>query len=330
MMTRLKVFAAATGAAAFLWLAAIGCPATAEPQQQPPDYALAQNWASLPKSQTKKVDVFWVYPTVYHGKALNAALDNPEMRQGAAHSLLSQASVFADSANVFAPLYRQATISVLSMDAAAQKRYLGVGLSDVKAAFAYYLSHFNQGRPFILAGHSQGADLLADFARQELNRRALRENMVAAYLIGWSITRDDLKEYPFLRICRSADETGCIVTYNSIAAGYQEKAPTILPGAISVNPLSWRTDGKLVPATKNLGSVIFDQDGKRQNVAHFASAQNVDGGLVVTPASPAPLAHLPFGPGIYHSYDYGLFYENLKANVAQRIKAFEAGRARKK
>ena len=103
--------------------------------------------------------MFWVYPTAYNGKAVVAAVDDAQMRQGAAFSLLSQASVFADSANIFAPLYRQANISVLSMEAAAQKRYLGVGLSDVKAAFAYYLQHLNHGRPFILAGHSQGANL---------------------------------------------------------------------------------------------------------------------------------------------------------------------------
>ena len=153
---------------------------------------------------------------------------------------------------------------------------------------------------------------------------------MAAYLIGWSITRQDLQQYPFLKICRSAGQTGCIVTYNSIAAGFQKKAPTILPGAVSVNPLSWRTDGKLVPASENLGAVIFDADGKRHAIAHFTSARNVDGALVVTPKSSALLTDLPFGPGVYHAYDYNLFYENLKANVARRIKAFAAAGARKK
>ena len=327
MLMRSKVFAAATGAAAF-WLATIYCPALAETRA--PDYARTQNWASLPKTPNKKVDVFWVYSTAYNGKAVVAAIDDAQMRQGAAFSLLSQASVFADSANIFAPLYRQSNVSVLSMEAATQKRYLDVGLSDVKAAFPYYLQHLNHGRPFILAGHSQGANLLTDLARQEPNKPALRGKLVAAYLIGWLITRQDLQQYPFLKICRSAGQTGCIVTYNSIAAGFQKKAPTILPGAVSANPLSWRTDGKLVPASENLGAVIFDADGKRHAIAHFTSARNVDGALVVTPKSSARLTHLPFGPGVYHAYDYNLFYENLKANVARRIKAFATAGARKK
>ena len=289
-----------------------------------PDYARAENWVSLPTAPTQKVDVFWVYPTVYSGKPTIAAVDDTQMRQGAEHSLLTQASVFADSANIFAPLYRQANMSALSMPPAEQQRTLDVGQADVEQAFAYYMKHWNQGRPFILAGHSQGSNLLNVLVKKELADPALRKRMVAAYLIGWSVTEQDLKDYPFLKVCRAARQTGCLVTYNSVAAGHQKKAPTILPGAVSVNPLSWQTDGKLAPASENLGAVFFDDEDRPQTIAHFGSAQNVDGGLVVDPKDPGLLTHLPFGPGVYHAYDYALFYNNLKANVAERISAFRA------
>jgi hypothetical protein len=95
-----------------------------------------------------------------------------------------------------------------------------------------------------------------------------------------------------------------------------------LPPAIPVNPLSWSTGGALAPASENLGAVIFDAQGHRQTLAHFASAQNRDGGLVVAPKDPGILTDLPFGPGVYHAYDYNLFYMNLKANAARRIGAF--------
>ncbi len=290
-----------------------------------PDYALAQDWVSLPKAPQKAVDVFWVYPTVYQGKPVVAAIDSAQMRQGAEFTLLVQASVFEDSANIFAPLYRQTNLSVVSMDRATRERYFSVGREDVEKAFAYYLKNLNHGRPFILAGHSQGAEVLTEIVRKNLDRPELRGKMVAAYIIGWPITRQDLKDYPFLDICRSASQTGCIVTYNSVAAGHQAEAPTILPGAVSVNPLSWSADDGLAPASENLGSVIFDEKGGQQTFAHFTSARNQDGGLVVAPADPRMLPVLPFGPGVYHVYDYNLFYMNLKANAAQRIKAFLAG-----
>lgn len=300
----------------------------APPTREPaPDYALAQDWVSRPKAPQKAVDVFWVYPTVYQGKPVVAPIDSAQMRQGAEFSLLVQASVFEDSANIFAPLYRQTNLSVVSMDRATRERYFSVGWGDVQKAFAYYLKNLNHGRPFILAGHSQGSEALTELVRENLGRPEVRAKMVAAYIIGWSITRQDLKDYPFLKICRAAAQTGCIVTYNSVAAGHQAEAPTLLPGAVPVNPLSWSTDDALAPASENLGSVIFDEKGGRQTFAHFTSAKNQDGGLVVAPADPSILTGLPFGPGVYHEYDYNLFYMNLKANAAQRIKAFQAGGA---
>lgn len=328
---KLRKFAAALAMALFFFgavcLPGAHTPALVLAQEQGPDYSQAQNWLHLPKTIDKKVDVFWVYPTVYQGAATVAAVSDPQMRAGAEGTLAAQASVFAGQANLFAPLYRQANISVLSMDQAQKDRYLGVGLGDVQAAFDYYLQNLNQGRPFILAGHSQGSNLLTAFARKNLNRPELQRKMVAAYLLGWSITKQDLAKYPFLRICRSAVQTGCIVTYNSVAAGYQPKAPTLLPGAVSVNPLSWTTGGQLIPAAQNLGAVFFDEQGQSQSIPHFTSAQNRDGGLVVDPQDPKLLTDLPFGPGVYHCYDYSLFYKNLKANAAQRIQAFQAGMA---
>ncbi len=99
---------------------------------------------------------------------------------------------------------------------------------------------------------------------------------------------------------------------------------TLLPGAIPVNPLSWGTDDAPAPATENLGSVIFDERGDRRTLARFTSARNEDGGLVVAPRDPSIFTDLPFGPGVYHAYDYNLFYMNLKDNAARRIAAFMA------
>jgi hypothetical protein len=153
----------------------------------------------------------------------------------------------------------------------------------------------------------------------------VENRMVAAYLIGWSITPEDLEENTELDICTAPDRTGCFITYNTMADGRQDKAPTRIPGTFVVNPLTWKTDGEYAPATMNLGAVFFLGDGRSETRPGFTSAQIRDSGLVVEPADLSPVTpeHAVFPSGVYHAYDYALFYENLKANAAERIRAFQ-------
>ncbi|SHI95258.1 Protein of unknown function [Desulfatibacillum alkenivorans DSM 16219] len=287
-----------------------------------PDYSQKQNWLALAGAPDKEVDVFWVYPTVYQGKPLVAAIDDPQMRQAAMRTLTTQASVFAESANIFAPMYRQVQMAVLKMSVQDQEKYLDIGYKDIEKAFDYYLKDLNQGRPFILAGHSQGSDQLSKLIKKRLNDPDLKSKLVAAYIIGWSITRQDLESHPYLQLCASDRDTGCIITYNCVAAGKQKAAPTILPGAVVVNPLSWNLGGAAIAADQNLGAAIFADNGKTSMEPGFTGAQAVEGGLVVNPRDAAKLTSMPFGPGVYHNYDYALFYQNLKVNLERRIKAY--------
>ncbi len=99
-----------------------------------------------------------------------------------------------------------------------------VAYKDVSDAFDYYLEHYNkdaQGkpRPFILAGHSQGSNLMLYLLERKFSNPALRKLLVAAYVIGWSVTSDDMASYPeslqAIGICTDKTQTGCIVTYNT-------------------------------------------------------------------------------------------------------------------
>ncbi|MBI9111880.1 DUF3089 domain-containing protein [Maridesulfovibrio ferrireducens] len=289
-----------------------------------PDYSISDNWITLPASIDKSIDVFWVYPTVYTGKAPVASINDPQMRDGAQLTLRTQAAVFKDSANIFAPLYRQANMSILGQDNLHKDQYLNVGKSDVRAAFNHYLRELNNGRPFILASHSQGSVIVTALMKELMDNPNLRDKMVAAYAIGWGITQDDLNNFTFLKICEKADQTGCIVTYNCVADGYQKAAPTILPGTIVVNPLDWTTNSEKVSADQNKGAVFFNKDGiKSETIPNYCSSEIKDGGLVVDMKNTAPMKRMPFGKGVYHVYDYSLFFDNLKANVAERIKAYQ-------
>ena len=72
-----------------------------------------------------------------------------------------QASIFNQAGRVYAPRYRQAHYRSFSPPHIEGKndgiKALLLAYSDIKAAFQYYIKHENKGRPFILAGHSQGS-----------------------------------------------------------------------------------------------------------------------------------------------------------------------------
>lgn len=292
------------------------------------DYSRSESWVALPADTDQyPVDIFWVYPTILFGDA-GWLMDNTntQLQAAAKGTLIKQASVFSGQANLYAPFYRQMNMAALSLSEAERNTIIEYGYEDVKKALNYYLKHHNKGRPFILAGHSQGSNILTDIAIEEWGSLGVEKQLVAAYLIGWSITPANLKENPALAICAAPDQTGCFITYNTVAAGRQKSAPTIIEGTIVVNPLSWTITDEIVPANMNIGAVFFEGYKPTQPIPQFTSAQAKDSGLVVVPADPRLVADGPanFPKGVYHMYDYSLFYENLMENVARRIKAHNA------
>src|ERR1035437_7771251 len=131
------------------------------------DYAVASHWVALPKSVTHKVDVFYLGDTEYTKP--NAAapsigpIDAPSMLKAQPLAFQRTATAFAPFANIYSPYYRQVdTATQASMTPAQQVAMVGtIPTADSIAAFKYYLKHYNHGRPFILAGHSQGSSVLS-------------------------------------------------------------------------------------------------------------------------------------------------------------------------
>lgn len=288
-----------------------------------PDYASAEAWLSRPDNPDQfGVDIFWVYPTVL-GKDPDWLMNirRPDLRTMAARTLTTQASVFSRQANLYAPLYRQMNVAALGLPESKQKPIAEFGAKDVLRAFRHYLKYDNNGRPFILAAHSQGAKVLTEMAVAHWGEFGAEDRLVAAYLVGWSITGQDLKSNPAMKICRSADQTGCFLSYNTMAAGKQPQSPTLRPGSIAVNPLSWTTDTDKMPASANIGATFFEDSGDSKTFPGYASAQIVDGAVIVEAADPSLLDNSgsSFPDGVYHIYDYSIFYENVRANAAQRI-----------
>ena len=201
---------------------------------------------------------------------------------------------------------------------------------DVKDAFTYYLENYNQGQPIILAGFSQGADmcirLLKDcFAQEEVN-----DLLVACYAIGWSITEEELAEYPHLRFAAGEADTGVIISFNSEAEMVTDSL--MIPEGthtLAINPLNWETDGTPAGKEENLGACFTDYSGAIVTEIPQLTGACIDpvrGALKVpdVTAEEYPPVLSIFSDGVYHLYDYQFFYRNLQENVSVRLEAYLA------
>ncbi|MBN2860706.1 MAG: DUF3089 domain-containing protein [Sphaerochaetaceae bacterium] len=295
-------------------------------EQHSIDYSDAENWLFLPEKPAEyPVDVLYIYPTVYQGEGLQDVHD-PLQREESMTPVFTQAYVFEGMANIYVPMYRQLGRAGFETPDFEQK--LQVGEADVKAALLYYLEHLNQGRPFIIVGHSQGASTLASLLTKIWGKTGAEEKLIAAYIIGYSITAGDVSQNRAIRMCEGPLDTGCFISWNSIADGVQDQSVQIREGALVTNPLNWITsmdDGQYVPAEEHLGAVFFPEDGSGEiRYPQYTSAQVIDGGLVLEPAEPSLLSDYPI-EGIYHRDDYSLFWENVRQNAVERIASFLSG-----
>ena len=157
------------------------------------DYSKRIHWLSLPSRVTKKVDVFYLYPTSYvrpdAGAPIICAVYDPAMMRGAQIAYSRQATAFTPSAAIYAPYYRQADSAARAAlpQSEQAKIVAGAPTVDAIAAFDYYIKHYNHGRPFILAGHSLGSNVLANLLAQYMKKHpAVYKRMIAA---TWSATR---------------------------------------------------------------------------------------------------------------------------------------------
>ena len=310
------------------------------------DYSKKENWYQIPEI-TKDVDTFYICATEYimsslmEGAPEYASLDNEEMLQGAAGEYLLHATAYADATNVFMPYYRQCGMTVMkrawketgNVDAAIE----GMPYGDIVDALDYYFEHFNGGRPFVIAGHSQGSAITKMVLKRYFKEHPdYYKRMVAAYPIGYSITREELAANPHLKFATGESDTGVIISYNTEGPGnaaVNAETAVLLPGGISINPLNWKLDDTYAPASQNLGSLWPNEKTGELEIQDIGADAQVlpDRGVVVThakgevmPEDAAKVASEFFGPDGRHGEDYALFYNNIKDNVAKRIAAYMA------
>ncbi|MEI7636214.1 MAG: DUF3089 domain-containing protein [Syntrophus sp. (in: bacteria)] len=305
------------------------------------DYSKSERWLSLPAAIDKKVDVFYLYPTAWLrvGKddPIVCEIDNPLMLKYSKYAFARQATAFENTGNIFAPYYRQDdALYTTSLPLEEQLKVVGgIPKADVFAAFDYYIKNYNNGRPFILAGHSQGSVVLTLLLSEYMKENPqVYDRMIAAYVIGFSVTTEYLAKNPHLKFAEGPDDTGVIISYNTEAPKVEGKNPVLFPGAIVINPITWTRTEKLATAAENMGSIILNKDGsvvlskegKIEPVKNYADAR-IDKARGVVICSTADVDKLApgnalSGKGVFHSFDYPFYYFNIKDNAANRTKRF--------
>jgi hypothetical protein len=324
-----------------------------------PDYAQRSAWAVWPgiasaadteptgaqpaRATQPNADVFFIHPTTYLGnETWNAAFDagGATGRQLDEVVLGYQASVFNACCRIFAPRYRQATISAFLRPGADSFKAYDLAYSDILRAFDHYIAHENKGRPFILASHSQGSLHATRLIQERLAARFdLRRQLVAAYAVG--ATLPNAADLTGLPVCSSRAQTGCLIGWN----GASRLTPLALGRGLMVtwnkdryravrrdswlcvNPLTWTQTGR-APASANRGALPFAGLGKpipalRNGVT---GGRCTRGRLVISiPGDKREgFTDVLTRFGSYHNLDYSLFYDSVRRNAVERVAAFKA------
>ena len=234
------------------------------PKEKYVDYSNMSNWACWNKGEGKTADLFFICPTVDMGKEGNFISDitNEKYRESFLGAINMELGIYDDVARIYAPYYRQATFPVYSLNKEEQEKYLSIAYEDVKNAFIYYADHTDASRPLILAGFSQGSDLIIRLIKDLFDEPRYQRRLVAAYAIGWKLTEDEVAEYPHVIPAEGETDTGVIIAFNSedkditssLIIGEDEKT-------YSINPLNWKTTSEIADKTLNKGACFTDYSG---------------------------------------------------------------------
>ncbi len=208
------------------------------------------------------IDCFYIYPTVDLSLLPGNHVDFSNLAKIRA-AASAQIARFSEVCNIYAPLYRQATIATYFSTKGDQHHFFEVAYSDLAAAFAGYRARAGNRR-FVLIGHSQGSQMAARLLRDVIEPDpALRSRLLVAMPIGFTVdVPDHVKTggtFQRLAACERPEDTGCVISYLSIADGDKpNKLTNKVPEhhhAMCVNPALGETLGESVFPTSGMAGI---------------------------------------------------------------------------
>ncbi len=297
------------------------------------DYSDNSNWLSKPAKIQYPTDVFYIYPTVCttEDKSNLCLTDNLQMRETAKNVFKLQAEAFDTVANLYAPFYTQYNFRAFEYSNYEKIQRDTInnvqGLSDIYRALDYYFANLNQGRPFILVSHSQGSAImlvvLSDYMKKHPE---YYRNMVAAYVIGYPVTKEYLRSNPHLKFAKKTNDTGVIISYDVQAPDKSGINVLQAKNQLVINPINWSRGQRRIKADKNLGSL--DEKTLKVITPGIADAKvNKKLGVIIcsTVDTEKYEIKLPklFGNGSFHGQDFQFYFLNLRENAKVRIDKFK-------
>jgi Protein of unknown function (DUF3089) len=295
------------------------------------DYSTSNNWAVLPghypdilkeysvENPQDSIDVFYVYPTLLvsdKDERWNVAIDDSIQRNKVLNiAVRFQASAWGNSGNLYVPYYRQAHIRSYNNLENGGTTALLLAYSDVKAAFEYYLKHYNHGHGIILASHSQGSTHTSYLLRDFFDGKPLQSQLVAAYIPGIGIAKNQYQTIPFME---NPNQTEGFVTWNTFKKKFDQEKYKWFKGKVVINPVTWDTTAF---AKRELHKGFLYSNGKMYK--NSFDTHTADGVIwISTPHF--PYRYVAFTMRNYHTGDINLFWEDIRENSLIRVQNFRS------
>ncbi len=180
-----------------------------------------ETWKGDPKAP---IDCFYVYPTVSNDPTPNSDMNAGPEELSVVRQQLAR---FGSQCRLYAPLYRQVTLTALRAGLTGKPMAVdrALGYNDVLDAWNYYLEHDNKGRGVVLIGHSQGSGVLMQLIKNEIDGKPVQDRIVSALLLGMNVAVPKGKDvggvFQQMPLCHSANQTGCVISYVS----FRENVP---------------------------------------------------------------------------------------------------------
>ena len=331
------------------------------------DYLKKDSWAAFPgvegfhnlspdissPNELKKFDVFYIHPTGFFGTKWNEDIDSESASfERTGSHMATQASVFSQTCNVYAPQYRQATYySFFDLEGNGEAAQ-DLAYQDLSKAFKTYLRKYNKGRPFFVAGHSQGALHGQRLVHEHISNQSIKELFISAYLIGYILPLkhfDDL--YPDLKISRSPKDVQTIISWCTGIEGFQRnKAHSMFwtpdgwcrevmeQPLVCQNPMTWTVDKNWQTNNDNIpirlkSTNLFLTDYHSTKHTHSKlSIEKIDklsfqsryskNFMIETKGSLIDKMKSFTIGGDLHNFDMTLFWGSIRKNVQDRANAY--------
>ncbi|TCI85049.1 DUF3089 domain-containing protein [Tenacibaculum sp. M341] len=296
-----------------------------------PDYNVENSWAVLPtkytegfkkyasnKLDTLQVDVFYLYPTLNSDTKdtrWNVPITDKEQNEKVINkAALMQASAFATTGKVYIPFYRQAHLRSYSMYKTGGKQAQELAYSDVKRAFETYLKKYNNNRPIIMVGHSQGTTHTLRLLQDFFDDKPLQKQLVAAYIPGIRVKENQFKTIPLMT---TPNETGGFISWNTYKKGnYPKKDKDWYKGSVTTNPITWNLD-KNTTLQQHKGFLYSNE-----KIYDKALKIEITDGLVWSSNPKFPLRFFMSFLKNYHAGDINLFWQDIRENALLRTNTY--------